>query len=122
MVCLPKDQGGLGVIQLEAHNEALLINNFHNFLTKVETPWVHLVWEKYYSNGKLPNHTLKGSFWWRDILKLLSKSKDMSVITAFIGDTCFLWKDKLHSPVLDQAFLELMSFTKIRNITTYKAK
>jgi hypothetical protein len=34
MVCLPKNQGGLGVIYLEAHNEALLIKNFINCLTE----------------------------------------------------------------------------------------
>jgi hypothetical protein len=122
MVCLPKDQGGLGIIQLEAHNEALLIKNFHKFFNKLDTPWVHLVWEKYYSNGKLPNHTLKGSFWWKDILRLLSKFKEMSSVSAFRGDSCFLWKDKWHTPILDQAFPELMSFAKNKNITIFKAK
>jgi hypothetical protein len=38
MVCLPKDQRGLGIIQLEAHNEALLIKNFHKFFNKLDTP------------------------------------------------------------------------------------
>jgi hypothetical protein len=81
-----------------------------------------LVWEKYYSNGKLPKHTLKGSFWWKDILRLLSKFKEMSSALAFRGDSCFLWKDKWHTPILDQAFPELMSFAKNKNITIFKAK
>jgi hypothetical protein len=46
----------------------------------------------------------------------------MFVISAFRGDSCFLWKDKWHSPILDQAFPEVMSFAKNRNITIYKAK
>jgi hypothetical protein len=31
MVCLPKSEGGLGVLQLETHNDALLLKNFHKF-------------------------------------------------------------------------------------------
>jgi hypothetical protein len=70
-VC-PKKEGGLGVLHLETHNEALLPKNLHKFYNKVNIPWVQLIWEKYYANGKLSNHTLKGSFWWRDILRLLN--------------------------------------------------
>jgi hypothetical protein len=31
MVCLPKDQGGLGVLHLESQNDALLLKNLHKF-------------------------------------------------------------------------------------------
>jgi hypothetical protein len=62
MVSLPKTEGGLGVIQLQAHNEALLLNYLHKFFNKADIPWVQLIWEKHYAHGKLPNHTLKGSF------------------------------------------------------------
>jgi hypothetical protein len=54
---------------------------------------VQLLWKKYYDNGKLPNHTMKGSFWWRDILRLLPKFKSLATITVHKGDTCFLWHD-----------------------------
>jgi hypothetical protein len=63
MVCLPKKEGGLGVLNLEIHNEALLLKNLHKFFNKENIPWVQLLWKKYYDNGKLPNHTMKGSFW-----------------------------------------------------------
>jgi hypothetical protein len=62
MVCLPKNQGGMGILQLEHHNDAFLLKNLHNLFNKENIPWVHLIWEKYNRNGKLPNHTLKGSF------------------------------------------------------------
>lgn len=62
MVCVPKEQGGLGVINLEKHNEALLLKNLDKFFNKKDIPWVSLVWEKHYSNGKLPSHLKKGSF------------------------------------------------------------
>jgi hypothetical protein len=53
MVCLPKEEGGLGVINLKTHNEALLLKNLHKFFNKSDIPWVHLIWEKHYRNGKL---------------------------------------------------------------------
>ena len=63
MVCLPKDEGGLGVIKLQTQNEALLLKFFHKFFNRDDIPWVHLVWEKHYPNGKLPGLVRKGSFW-----------------------------------------------------------
>ena len=34
MVCFPKDEGGLGVINLKKHNEALTLKNMDNFFNK----------------------------------------------------------------------------------------
>ena len=50
MVCLPKDEGGLDVLNLRTQNDALLLKNLHKFFNIMDAPWVHLVWEKYYSN------------------------------------------------------------------------
>ena len=62
MVCLPKEEGGLGVLNLKTENEALLLKNLHKFYNKVENSWVRLIWEKkHYGNGKLPtSHVKKG--------------------------------------------------------------
>jgi hypothetical protein len=38
MVCLPKDEGGLGVINLKTQNEALLLKNLQKFFNKTDTP------------------------------------------------------------------------------------
>ena len=46
----------------------------------MDIPWVHLVWEELYINGKLPGHVEKGSFWWKDVLKLLDKFKGLAVV------------------------------------------
>lgn len=62
MVCKPKDEGGLGVIDIEKQNKALLIKNFHKFFNKIDFPWVNLIWEKHYRNGKLPNHVKRAPF------------------------------------------------------------
>jgi hypothetical protein len=63
MVTKPKLKDGLGVINLRVQNEALLIKNLHKFFNRQELPWVQLIWTKYYSNGKIPGQTKKGSFW-----------------------------------------------------------
>lgn len=84
VVCLPKSEGGLGVINLSTHNEAMLLKFLHKFFSKADMAWVNLVWENYYSNGELPGQNHRGSFWWRDILKLLDKFKGLARV--IVGD------------------------------------
>jgi len=55
--------GGLGVIDLEKQNKALILKNLHKFFNKESLPWVDLVWEKHYSNNKLPNHCTSFQEW-----------------------------------------------------------
>jgi hypothetical protein len=85
MVCVPKEEGGLGVINIEIQNQSLLMKNLDKFFNRKDIPWVNLIWEKHYRNGKLPSHVKKGSFWWRDILKLLPDFKDIAVIQVRMG-------------------------------------
>lgn len=59
----------MGIINIEKQNEALLLKNLDKFYNKRDIPWVQMVWEKYYSNGKLPGATRKGSFCGETILK-----------------------------------------------------
>ena len=81
LVRLPKKEGGLGVLNLETHNDALLLKNLHNFFNRQDIPWVHLVWESYYNDESLPSSSKrKGSFWWKDILKLIDSFEGMAMI------------------------------------------
>lgn len=61
MVCLPK-KGGLGVINLSAQNDSLLMKFLHKFYSKADIPWVHLVRDNYYSDCHLHGQQNKGSF------------------------------------------------------------
>lgn len=88
MVCRDTKEGGLGVINIKTQNEALLIKHLHKFFNKEDIPWVSLVWKKYYSSGKLPGCSKKGSFWWRDIVKLLDKFKGMAKVEIRDGSSC----------------------------------
>lgn len=81
---------------------------------------VHLIWEKYYPNGKLPGHVLKGSFLWKDILKLLNNFKGVATATVFDGSSCSAWDDLWAGKVPKLAFPELYSFSKNKNISIQK--
>jgi hypothetical protein len=63
LVTQPKTKGGLGVIKLRIHNDALLMKHLHKFFfSREDLPCVHLIWAKYYRNGKVLGHILKESF------------------------------------------------------------
>jgi hypothetical protein len=72
MYCRAKEEGGLGVLNIKTQNVALLIKHLHKSFNREDLPW-----EQYYGSGKLPGNSKKGSFWWRDVLKLLDKFKGM---------------------------------------------
>jgi hypothetical protein len=58
----PKKDGGLGIVNLQTKNDALMLKNLHKFYNKLDCPWVNLIWENYYQNGKLSDRRAKGSF------------------------------------------------------------
>ena len=112
MVCLPKMEGGLGIINLKTHNEGLLMKFLHKFFDKMDIPWVHLVWNNYYANGQLPGQQKKRSFSWKDIVKLLDQFKELAVVSINSGDTVLFWQDLWKGSVPQQAYPELYSFSK----------
>ena len=110
MPCKPKDEGHLCGINLRTEMKHSLQKNLHKYFNKEDIPWVHIVWEKNYSNGKLSGHTKKGSFLWRDILKLLDSSKGMTLVNIHNGESCLLWLDLCLGRVPSQAYNEIFSF------------
>ena len=122
IVCKSKKQGGLGVINLRIQNKALLLKNLHRFFNKADVSWVGLLWSRLYSNGRLPSETKKGSFWWRDTLKLLQQFKGLSVSIIHNGETCLFWKDQWLNRIPSNTFTELFSFTKKENLSVTQAK
>ena len=85
-----KGRRRLQIINLELQNQALLMNNLDKFFNRKDIPWVNLVLENHYRNDRLPGIVKKGSFWWRDVLKLLTSFKKMADIQLINnGDSCF---------------------------------
>jgi hypothetical protein len=124
LVCIPKEEGGLGVHNLQTQNESLLLKHLDKFFNRTNVPWVHLVWNRYYSDGKLSYQTtnFRGSFWWRDILKLLTSFKGMAMVSIHDGKSSFFWLDLWNGQVLQQTFPELFSYCKDGRISVYVAK
>jgi hypothetical protein len=42
------DKGGLGIINFQHQNEAILIKHLHKFYSKKDIPWVKLISDIYY--------------------------------------------------------------------------
>jgi hypothetical protein len=61
-ICRPKDQGVLGVLQLDAQNKALMLKNLHKFYNRKDIPWVNLIRNTYYQEGSLLGNQIEGSF------------------------------------------------------------
>jgi hypothetical protein len=62
MVCMSKDCGGLGALNLYTQNESLILKHLHKFFNNLDIPWVQLIWNCHYLNGSLPINNNKSSF------------------------------------------------------------
>jgi hypothetical protein len=60
----------------------------------MDIPWVKLVWESYYQE-EVP-HAAKscGSYWWRDVAKLMDKYKTVAKPEFHCGDSILFWSDE----------------------------
>jgi hypothetical protein len=87
------------------------MKNIFKFFNKQDIPCVNLLWQVYYSNGKiLQNSNPSGSFWWKDCLKLLDDFIGISACQPGDGTTIRLWHDKWNIDILKVSFPHLFSF------------
>jgi hypothetical protein len=70
---------------------------------------VNLVWN-YYPNGVPQATNLCGSFWWRDIMKLVDKYREVCTATVGCGDSVLFWNDNWNGIVPSKQFPRLHSF------------
>jgi hypothetical protein len=110
MICKPKEKGDLGILDFKKQNEDLLMKHLHKFYNKEKVPWVRLVWN-YYPNGVPEATNLCGSFWWRDIMKLVDKYRAICSATAGCGDSILFWNDNWNGIVPSKQFPRLHSFS-----------
>lgn len=121
IVCKPKKKGGLGIINLEIQNTALLMKHLHKFFNNRDLPWVQLIWNKYYINSDKPPHAHKekGSFWWKDIFRLIPMFRALSSVTVGSGDSVLFWKDNWNNQLLENEFPVLFSYGKEEDISLH---
>jgi hypothetical protein len=93
LVCRPKNHGGLGIINFEVQNTALLLKQLHKFYCKMDLPWVKLVRSLYSPNAAPHAQTRRGSFWWRDVFSLIDIYMSITLCKIGGGGTVLFWKD-----------------------------
>ena len=110
---MPKDKGGLGVINLRLQNDALLMKQLHKFYNRMEIPWVQLIWFKYFQN-KVPHAAREmGSFWWKDILRLHGLYRAIARCKVGNGTSICFWEDQWAGETLTTTFPRIASFSKL---------
>ncbi|XP_052168063.1 uncharacterized protein LOC127784750 [Oryza glaberrima] len=123
MVCKPKNKGGLGIINLEFQNCALLLKHLDKFFNKQDIPGVKLIWTNYYPDASLPPHACKemGSFWWKDIIRLIPLFRAIAQITPHGEDSALFWKDDWHGtdPCFAEQFKVLFSYAAKEDISIF---
>jgi len=116
--CKPKRKGGLGIINLRSQNKALLLKHLDKFYNKKEVPWVKLIWNAHYPNGQIPHVTSdKGSFWWRDVLKLCDMFRGIATCKVGDGSTVLFWLDFWNDNIMQTKYPRLYTFAKNKNIS-----
>jgi hypothetical protein len=114
----PKDNGGLGIIDLRSQNEALLLKHLDKFYNKRDIPWVNMIWYSHYSQGHIPHASAeKGSFWWKDLLHLCDKFRGVASCIVGNGSTVLFWLDVWNELYLQEKLPRLFTFAKNQKIS-----
>jgi hypothetical protein len=111
LVCRPKRHGGLGIVNFEIQNKALLLKQLHKFYNKEDILWVKLIWSMY-APGSAPHaQSRRGSFWCRDEFSLVDTYRSICSCNIGSGETVLFWKDFWHgNELLCNQFPRLYSF------------
>lgn len=105
-----KRKRGLGIKDLYIQNDALLLKRLQKFYNKVEVPWVQLIYSTYYQQ-KVPHlTTARGSFWWKDTLKLNVQFRNIAHCLPGMGDTVGLWEDNIAQQPFSVMFPNLYEY------------
>jgi hypothetical protein len=116
VVCKPKCVGGLGIINLEIQNNALLLKQLHKIYNKEIIPWVNLVLSLY-GPGALHAQSSRGSFWCKDIFSFTSDYRSITHNNISDGSLT-LWKDFwLNGDLLCDKYPRLFSYAMKEDVT-----
>jgi hypothetical protein len=115
MVCKP----------FQKQNAALLIKFLDKFYNHKDVPWVNLIWHAHYRD-KVPHaENLCGSFWWKDVLKLVDNFRGIAAVKIGKGNTFLFWSDNCivnpDNVPLKSRFPRLFSYVLNENVSAAKA-
>jgi hypothetical protein len=81
------------------------MKDLDKFYNRKDIPWVNMIWSAYYSNGEIPHASKdRGSFWWRDVLKLVDQFRGIAACTVGDGRSVLFWLDVWNGHFLQQKF------------------
>nr|GEU31182.1 CASP-like protein 4A3 [Tanacetum cinerariifolium] len=103
VVCLPKDEGGLGVRRLDHFNKALMVSHIWKLISLKESlwmRWIHVYKLKGRSFWDIP-HRGNMTWGWRKILQLRPLIREFIWYNIGDGSRVSIWFDKWcsHSPL-----------------------
>ena len=105
------------MINLELQNTALLLKQVHKFFSKTDIPWVKLVWSLY-DDSPPQAQSPRGSFWWRDVFKLVNIYCSITRAEVNNGRMTLFWKDFWHgNELLCHNYPRLYSFALNEDIS-----
>ena len=110
MVCLQKNKGGLGILNLKLQNAPLLLKHLHKFYNDDNTPWVQLVKDAYYFNVAPHAIITSGSFWWRAVSALTDAYRKITRCVVGNGTSVLFWSDVWMQEKLEDMFSRLFSY------------
>jgi hypothetical protein len=122
LVRRPKSKGVFGVVNLVVQNNALLLKQLDKFYRKADVQWVSLIWHKY--NQIVIPHLAreKGSFWWKDILRLHVLYRGVAVYLPSRGDTVAFWEDVIDGNLQSDTFPNLAGYAKDPKASLWKLR
>lgn len=94
MVCRPKDQGGLGIINTKIMNDCLLVKWIWKIHLEPETLWFKILKAKYMRSGGFFGSKASGSSqFWQGLHKIKHLFKWGAIFKVGNGNFCRLWQD-----------------------------
>lgn len=94
MICRPKDQGGLGIIDTKKMNECLMVKWIRKIFQKPDELWFRIVKAKYLGkNGFFQSSGARGSQFWKGIHSVKHLFDWGAVFQIGNGLHCRFWED-----------------------------
>jgi hypothetical protein len=95
VICRPKDQGSLGVLDLEIHNRCILSKWLFN-LINTDDAWQQLLRNKYLGDKSITqvSRKLGDSQFWSGLMNIKDQFLSMSSFKLQDGKQIRFWEDK----------------------------
>ena len=106
---------------LRFKNKCLMLKQLHKFYNNVDLPWVKLIRNSYYYKEVPHAVTICGSFWWRNVMKLMDIYRQVTHCKLGNGEIILFWSDNWKDLVIDERFPRLFSFVKDKLISVKEA-